>query len=108
MSTEGKIAVVTGAGSGVGRAAALALLPAALAAELTLALTRCHTIGIGAGVDTAGQILVLHDMLGVTQGKVPKFAHNFMNEASTIQDAMTAFVRAVKEQRFPVNELHAW
>jgi 3-methyl-2-oxobutanoate hydroxymethyltransferase len=47
-------------------------------------------------------------MLGATQGKVPKFAHNFMNEASSIQDAMTAFVRAVKEQRFPVNELHAW
>jgi 3-methyl-2-oxobutanoate hydroxymethyltransferase len=47
-------------------------------------------------------------MLGVTQGKVPKFAHNFMNEASTILEAMQAFVQAVKEQRFPVNELHAW
>jgi 3-methyl-2-oxobutanoate hydroxymethyltransferase len=59
-------------------------------------------------VDTAGQILVLHDMLGVTQGKVPKFAHNFMNEASSILEAMQAYVQAVKEQRFPVNELHAW
>ena len=84
------------------------MVPAVLSGEITRALTSCATIGIGAGVDTAGQILVLHDMLGATQGKVPKFAHNFMNEASTIQDAMTAFVRAVKEQRFPVNELHAW
>ena len=86
----------------------LEMVPALLSGEITRALTTCATIGIGAGVDTAGQILVLHDMLGATQGKVPKFAHNFMNEASSIQDAMTAFVRAVKEQRFPVNELHAW
>jgi 3-methyl-2-oxobutanoate hydroxymethyltransferase len=59
-------------------------------------------------VDTAGQILVLHDMLGVTQGKVPKFAHNFMNESGTILGAMQAFVNAVKDKRFPVNEMHAW
>jgi 3-methyl-2-oxobutanoate hydroxymethyltransferase len=84
------------------------MVPAVLSAEITRSLTSCATIGIGAGVDTAGQILVLHDMLGVTQGKVPKFAHNFMGEASTIQEAMHAFVRAVKEKRFPVNELHAW
>ena len=86
----------------------LEMVPAVLSGEITRALSTCATIGIGAGVDTAGQILVLHDMLGATQGKVPKFAHNFMNEASSIQDAMSAFVRAVKEQRFPVNELHAW
>jgi 3-methyl-2-oxobutanoate hydroxymethyltransferase len=86
----------------------LEMVPAALSADITRALTTCVTIGIGAGVDTAGQILVLHDMLGVTQGKVPKFAHNFMIEASSILEAMQAFVRAVKEQRFPVNELHAW
>ena len=86
----------------------LEMVPALLSGEITRALTTCATIGIGAGVDTAGQILVLHDMLGATQGKVPKFAHNFMNEASSIQEAMYAFVKAVKEQRFPVNELHAW
>ena len=86
----------------------LEMVPAVLSGDITRALTTCPTIGIGAGVDTAGQILVLHDMLGVTQGKVPKFAYNFMNEASTIQEAMNAYVRAVKEQRFPVNELHAW
>ena len=86
----------------------LEMVPAALSTELTQALSTCHTIGIGAGVDTAGQILVLHDMLGVTQGKVPKFAHNFMNESGTILVAMKAFVNAVKEKRFPVNDLHAW
>ena len=84
------------------------MVPAVLSGDITRALTTCATIGIGAGVDTAGQILVLHDMLGATQGKVPKFAHNFMNEASSIQEAMQAFVKAVKDQRFPVNELHAW
>jgi len=90
------------------QALVLEMVPAALSAKITKALTSCATIGIGAGVDTAGQILVLHDMLGVTQGKVPKFAHNFMNEADSVLGAMQAFVKAVKEKRFPVNELHAW
>ena len=86
----------------------LEMVPAALSGEITRALTSCATIGIGAGVDTAGQILVLHDMLGVTQGKVPKFAHNFMAETGSVLGAMQAFVQSVKEKRFPVNELHAW
>jgi 3-methyl-2-oxobutanoate hydroxymethyltransferase len=90
------------------QALVLEMVPAALSAEMTKALTTCATIGIGAGVDTAGQILVLHDMLGVTQGKVPKFAHNFMNDTGTVLGAMEAFVKAVKEKRFPINELHAW
>jgi 3-methyl-2-oxobutanoate hydroxymethyltransferase len=90
------------------QALVLEMVPAALSAEMTKALTTCATIGIGAGVDTAGQILVLHDMLGVTQGKVPKFAHNFMAETGSVLAAMQAFVNAVKEKRFPINELHAW
>ena len=90
------------------QAVVLEMVPAALSADITRALTSCATIGIGAGVDTAGQILVLHDMLGITQGKVPKFAHNFMAETGTVLGAMEAFVKAVKEKRFPVNELHAW
>jgi 3-methyl-2-oxobutanoate hydroxymethyltransferase len=90
------------------QALVLEMVPAALSGEITRALTRCATIGIGAGVDTAGQILVLHDMLGVTQGKVPKFAHNFMADAGSVLGAMQAFVQSVKEKRFPVNELHAW
>ena len=90
------------------QALVLEMVPAALSGEITRALTRCATIGIGAGVDTAGQILVLHDMLGVTQGKVPKVAHNFMADTGSVLGAMQAFVQSVKEKRFPVNELHAW
>ena len=90
------------------QALVMEMVPAALSADITRSLPHCATIGIGAGVDTAGQILVLHDMLGVTQGKVPKFAHNFMADAGHVLGAMEAFVRAVKEKRFPVNELHAW
>ena len=90
------------------QALVLEMVPAVLSGEITRALTTCATIGIGAGVDTAGQILVLHDMLGVTQGKVPKFAYNFMTESGTVLGAMQAFVQAVKTKKFPVNELHAW
>ncbi|MFM7800551.1 MAG: 3-methyl-2-oxobutanoate hydroxymethyltransferase, partial [Limnohabitans sp.] len=86
----------------------LEMVPAFLSGEITRNLSSCATIGIGAGVDTAGQILVLYDMLGVTQGKVPKFAHNFMTDAGSVLGAMQAFVQAVKEKRFPVNKLHAW
>ena len=90
------------------QALVLEMVPAVLSGEITSALNTCATIGIGAGVDTAGQILVLHDMLGVTQGKVPKFAYNFMTESGTVLGAMQAFVQAVKTKKFPVNELHAW
>jgi 3-methyl-2-oxobutanoate hydroxymethyltransferase len=90
------------------QALVLEMVPAVLSGEITRALKTCATVGIGAGVDTAGQILVLHDMLGVTQGKVPKFAHNFMTEAGSVLGAMQAFVQAVKTKKFPVNELHAW
>jgi len=90
------------------QALVLEMVPAVLSGEITRALTTCATVGIGAGVDTAGQILVLHDMLGVTQGKVPKFAHNFMTDNGSILGAIQAFVEAVKNKKFPVNELHAW
>jgi len=83
-------------------------VPATLAAEVTQALPRCATIGIGAGVDCAGQVLVLHDMLGMNLGKMPKFVHNFMADAGSVRGAMEAYVRAVKENTFPVNAKHAW
>ena len=86
----------------------LEMVPAGLSATLTAELTRCATIGIGAGVDCAGQVLVLHDMLGVNLGKNPRFVHNFMADAGSVRGAMEAYVKAVKEKRFPVNELHAW
>ncbi len=86
----------------------LEMVPAVLSAELTKELTRCATIGIGAGVGTAGQVLVLHDMLGMNLGKMAKFVHNFMSEEDSVRGAMQAYVRAVKEGRFPVDAIHAW
>ena len=86
----------------------LEMVPAQLSAHITQALPHCPTIGIGAGADTAGQVLVMHDMLGVNLGKMPKFVHNFMAQADSVRGAMEAFVTAVKQGTFPDNALHAW
>jgi 3-methyl-2-oxobutanoate hydroxymethyltransferase len=86
----------------------LEMVPAALSAELTRELPHCATIGIGAGVGTAGQVLVLHDMLGMNLGKMAKFVHNFLAEENSVRGAMQAYVKAVKEGRFPVDSIHAW
>ncbi|WP_394791304.1 3-methyl-2-oxobutanoate hydroxymethyltransferase [Rhodoferax sp.] len=86
----------------------LEMVPATLAAELTTALTHCATIGIGAGKDTAGQVLVMHDMLGINLGKMPRFVRNFMDSATSVRGAMEAYVRAVKDGSFPDNSQHAW
>ena len=86
----------------------LEMVPAALAAEVTAELTHCATIGIGAGKDTAGQVLVMHDMLGVNLGKMPRFVRNFMSGAAGVREAMQAYVQAVKSGEFPDNSLHAW
>ncbi len=86
----------------------LEMVPAALSAELTLQLAHCPTIGIGAGNGTAGQVLVLHDMLGMNLGKMPKFVRNFMDGAGSVRGAMEAYVHAVKDGSFPVNATHAW
>jgi 3-methyl-2-oxobutanoate hydroxymethyltransferase len=86
----------------------LEMVPAALSSTLTQALPRCHTIGIGAGNGTAGQVLVMHDMLGINLGKNPKFVRNFMTGADSVLAAMAAYVAAVKNGSFPDNALHAW
>ena len=90
----------------------LEMVPAELAARLTKLLTTCITIGIGAGVDCDGQVLVLHDMLGMNLGKMPRFVHNFMaderNSEHSIQGAFATYVAAVKDGTFPDNKLHAW
>jgi 3-methyl-2-oxobutanoate hydroxymethyltransferase len=75
---------------------------------LTQELTHCATIGIGAGKGTAGQVLVMHDMLGINLGKNPKFVRNFMAGAGGVMEAMQAYVRAVKDGSFPVDAEHAW
>jgi 3-methyl-2-oxobutanoate hydroxymethyltransferase len=86
----------------------LEMVPHQIAAELTVELTQCATIGIGAGKGTAGQVLVLHDMLGMNLGKMPKFVRNFMPEAGSVRGAMEAYVAAVKNGSFPDNAVHAW
>jgi 3-methyl-2-oxobutanoate hydroxymethyltransferase len=79
-----------------------------LSAALTQALTRCATIGIGAGQGTAGQVLVMHDMLGINLGKNPKFVRNFMQGQDSVRAAMAAYVAAVKDGSFPDDSQHAW
>jgi 3-methyl-2-oxobutanoate hydroxymethyltransferase len=86
----------------------LEMVPEPLSTALTKELPTCHTIGIGAGNGTAGQVLVMHDMLGVNLGKNPKFVHNFMEGQSSVQAAMSAYVAAVKNGTFPDNAKHAW
>ena len=86
----------------------LEMVPAALATEVTQQLPRCHTIGIGSGNGTAGQVLVMHDMLGINLGKNPKFVRNFMDGQSSVRHAMAAYVQAVKNGSFPDNAVHAW
>ena len=86
----------------------LEMVPATLSAALTSELTRCATIGIGAGRGTAGQVLVMHDMLGVGLGKTPKFVRNFMTGQDSVHGAMAAYVAAVKNGGFPDDSLHAW
>lgn len=58
-------------------------------------------IGIGAGPDVDGQILVLYDMLGITQGRLPRFVQNFMEDAGSIGAACEAYVHAVKQRAYP-------
>ncbi len=86
--------------------AALVLMecvPAELGKRVTEALS-CPTIGIGAGVDCDGQVLVMHDMLGVFPGKTAKFVKNFMEGQTSIQAAVQAYVAAVKGKQFPAAE----
>jgi 3-methyl-2-oxobutanoate hydroxymethyltransferase len=79
------------------------LIPAALGKELTDIL-KIPTIGIGAGADCSGQVLVLQDMLGIYPGKPARFVRNFMEGADSIEEAVRNFVRAVKDRSFPAPE----
>lgn len=78
-------------------------VPATLAGEITTAL-HIPTIGIGAGVDCSGQVLVLHDMLGIYPGKKARFVKDFMVGASSIAEAVAHYVSAVKTAQFPASE----
>jgi 3-methyl-2-oxobutanoate hydroxymethyltransferase len=78
----------------------LEAIPSPLAKDVTDALS-IPTIGIGAGVDCSGQVLVLHDMLDVFPGKKAKFVKNFMQGAGSIQAAVERYVKEVKAKTFP-------
>ena len=85
----------------------LELMPSAVAAAITASLP-IPTIGIGAGVDCAGQVLVLHDMLGLGHGKQPRFVRDFMKGAASIEAAIATYVADVKARRFPDPALHGY
>jgi 3-methyl-2-oxobutanoate hydroxymethyltransferase len=81
----------------------LEMVPAALSARISHLISMI-TIGIGAGPSCNGQVLVLHDMLGIYLGKSPRFVRNFMAGATSIQEAVTHYIRAVKDGTFPTAE----
>lgn len=91
------------------------MVPAALAAHITQQIA-VPTIGIGAGAGCSGQVLVLQDLLGIYTGpadkapqdyKAPRFAHNFLQQAGSVQLAIEAYVSAVKTGAFP-EEKHGY
>ena len=88
----------------------LECVPSALAKTVTEALS-IPVIGIGAGGDTSGQVLVLYDLLGLTVGKTPLFAKNYLeghDGEGSIQRALAAYVAEVKSGEFPASchEIH--
>jgi len=78
-------------------------VPAALGKEIT-DLLDVPTIGIGAGPDCSGQVLVMHDLLGVFPGRKARFVKNFMDGQTSIDAAVSAYVAAVKDGSFPAAE----
>ncbi|WP_227429042.1 3-methyl-2-oxobutanoate hydroxymethyltransferase [Psychrobacter sp. I-STPA6b] len=82
----------------------LECVPAPLAKAVTEAVD-IPVIGIGAGADTDGQVLVMHDMLGVTHGRVARFVHDFLtderNESGSVAEAFALFHRSVMEGSYP-------
>ena len=85
----------------------LELIPSGVGAEITQAVP-IPVIGIGAGPDCSGQVLVLHDMLGITAGKLPRFVRNFMEGSAGIEESVRRYVAAVKDKSFPDPQLHGY
>jgi 3-methyl-2-oxobutanoate hydroxymethyltransferase len=81
----------------------LEAIPAQLGKEVT-ELLAMPTIGIGAGPDCSGQVLVMHDLLGVFPGRKARFVKNFMEGQTSIDAAVSAYVTAVKDGTFPAPE----
>ena len=79
------------------------MVPAELGAEVTRSIPAI-TIGIGAGKECDGQVLVMHDMLDVFPGRKARFVRNFMQGASSIQEAFAHYVQAVRDGSYPAPE----
>ncbi|MFZ2990565.1 3-methyl-2-oxobutanoate hydroxymethyltransferase [Ideonella sp.] len=94
----------------------LELVPSTLARQITEAHPQMMTIGIGAGAGTTGQVLVLHDMLGLTSGKRPRFVRDFTREPGSdagasglsVAQAVQRYVADVKALRFPDEAVHGY
>ena len=78
----------------------LEMVPSALGKKVTDVLN-IPTIGIGAGVDTSGQILVWHDLLGMNPGFKPKFLRTYLNAHQKILEALNSYSNDVKDKNFP-------
>jgi 3-methyl-2-oxobutanoate hydroxymethyltransferase len=81
----------------------LECIPASLGADITNGVN-VPVIGIGAGPDTDGQILVLYDVLDITAGRKPRFVRNFMTDAGNNAAAVAAYVAAVRSRAYPAPE----
>jgi 3-methyl-2-oxobutanoate hydroxymethyltransferase len=78
----------------------LEAIPSELGKKVTESI-QIPTIGIGAGPDCSGQVLVMHDMLGAFPGRSPKFVKNFLSGQSSIEEAFKCYVQEVKTGKFP-------
>lgn len=81
----------------------LECIPSELAKAITEAVS-IPTIGIGAGKDTDGQILVMHDLVGISAGYIPKFSKNFLLEAGSMPEAVKKYIDDVQSGQFPAPE----
>jgi 3-methyl-2-oxobutanoate hydroxymethyltransferase len=90
----------------------LEMVPAVLAKQITETI-QAPTIGIGAGIDCSGQVLVMQDLLGIYTGpaskapevfKLPRFVRNFLNDTNSIEEAVSLYVQEVKASKFPGHE----
>jgi 3-methyl-2-oxobutanoate hydroxymethyltransferase len=78
----------------------LEAIPSELGKKVTESI-QIPTIGIGAGPDCSGQVLVMHDMLGAFPGRSPKFVKNFLSGKGSIEEAFKCYVQEVKTGKFP-------
>ncbi|QSX33081.1 3-methyl-2-oxobutanoate hydroxymethyltransferase [Shewanella avicenniae] len=81
----------------------LECIPAKLAKDITVAV-QIPVIGIGAGKDTDGQILVMHDVLGISSGYIPRFSKNYLLQTGEIRSAIRAYIEEVQQGTFPSEE----